>query len=1110
MNSNHPNLTETVQANSNSVTLTSQSDWEIGTSTNINTTSIAGSIEINDKTSQNNYLTILSSQLTASPDTGKGNIVDADNCSSWFSTADDSNVVIDLGQQVSAGYIDWLSEQPWGNTFGGFYNPPYYSTNGTSWNMLSATTTPTTVDNNCYHNPGTFRMIEGPANFRYIKIQTFPGLSGNPVNDLKVYTKGASATQVTSQTQLDGTNKIKSWTTFAPSGTIPANTSINFRFRTSTDHATWGTWTASTAYAGSIDIATLLGNTDKAKRYLQVETTLANTDGASTPVLDAYTANYDTVVLDHVTISPLNPSVEKNGTQAFTATAIDDLGNPITDATFNWGTACGSIDGSGNFTAPAAAGSCTVTVSSTVDGVTKSASTSTTITDSTPPPVTPTCSDGIQNGNETGVDCGGSCGACPVTPPVIPPPPPYVCMFGWAFLNGSWFCGDATDMVLILTSPNDGGSYKIGDYIPISFKFNAGYLASDIDKTPIVKSPSLFADVYLTIDSVNYFKVLTDIDYSKNASKVDNGYILSNLQFQVYNDSNLATSKGKILVRIHTNSADSPATIVPNPETSGYVYSAYDTSDKPFTILSDTISTSIHITIDPTDVTLKMGEKATISAKATDQNGQDVTDKTIFTFRVSDGGSVESQQGNIAVIVAGKNEIKLADAINVTGEYSGATAKASASLNVVGNKPICIGDFCVKIPPDVCIGSACVELTRDQLLSASTTTPIAAAGLIALLALIAASAANLFTLINPSQVVAYYVKGFEKKAKCLVYDAITGMPIPLATILLFRSSDKKLMSTVVSDRVGMFSVVAPPETECFIEVRKDHYALRQLNVYIEKSLKYQNNYFGGNFKLTAENPIFAKAIPLISTDTSNAVAKRFSAWERASRILRFVNFPILIFGFATAIIVLYDNKTTYNEVIVAIYALTFAYYLIKTLFINGKTIGKVTKSMSTEPIQLAIVRAITADTKKLYQTVVSDEKGRFVMTVKKGAYDIISSKAGFQQDDAINVSIRSNFQPVKEQIWMSNVFNYQNLEPVAENQPAESIPSKSVEPNPVLNIPNNSETSIHTEQVVNSTIQENQPPVSEPTRSFNDSSQIIENFHRANEYQSEQNDTIRE
>jgi len=110
----------------------------------------------------------------------------------------------------------------------------------------------------------------------------------------------ASATHTSGATQIDGTANIFEWQTFTPTYTEPANTDISFKLRTSTDGATWTAWSASQTPASGtpLDISALvtsISGNDK-YRYIQVETTFSNTDGASTPTLSDYTIGYHTNV----------------------------------------------------------------------------------------------------------------------------------------------------------------------------------------------------------------------------------------------------------------------------------------------------------------------------------------------------------------------------------------------------------------------------------------------------------------------------------------------------------------------------------------------------------------------------------------------------------------------------------------------------------------------------------------------------------------------------------------------------------------------------------------------------------------------------------------------
>lgn len=122
--------------------------------------------------------------------------------------------------------------------------------------------------------------------------QTWP--SGSAYLPLGVHTSGS--------TQLNGGNDFFEWQTFTSTYTKPANTNVQFRFRSSTNSTDWGSWTDyQTPASGSpLDITSLVtsrtGPTESPTfyKYLQVETKLTSTDGVSTPTLSDYSIGYHT------------------------------------------------------------------------------------------------------------------------------------------------------------------------------------------------------------------------------------------------------------------------------------------------------------------------------------------------------------------------------------------------------------------------------------------------------------------------------------------------------------------------------------------------------------------------------------------------------------------------------------------------------------------------------------------------------------------------------------------------------------------------------------------------------------------------------------------------
>ncbi len=93
---------------------------------------------------------------------------------------------------------------------------------------------------------------------------------------------------------------------YEASVTVPSNTSVAFRVRTSANGSSWGSWVALTdndADAGRFGVTkTALSTAVPILRYLQIEATLSQSDGASNPTLSDLTFNYQNDVDD-----PSNP-----------------------------------------------------------------------------------------------------------------------------------------------------------------------------------------------------------------------------------------------------------------------------------------------------------------------------------------------------------------------------------------------------------------------------------------------------------------------------------------------------------------------------------------------------------------------------------------------------------------------------------------------------------------------------------------------------------------------------------------------------------------------------------------------------------------------------------
>lgn len=286
--------TKKARGTTNSATLSSQADWEVGTIDNVDTSTVPGDLKIDDLTMVVQNLS--GATVTASPDTNKDKPLDGDHCLTgyWAPAAENDYWQIDFGHNTGG------SIKAYG---GSVVSLTYqYSSDGVSWTDFS--------EDFAFPPDCAQYVFTNAANFRYVRI-----IQIGPIDPMgpalwEFELDAVSATHTSGATQITDAN-FWQWQTFSPTYTEPANTDISFKFRTSADGTTWNSWTASQTVAsgGSLDLKPLVASwsgTEESPgtfyKYIQVETTMTNTDGASTPTLSDYSIGY------HTNVAPGTPT----------------------------------------------------------------------------------------------------------------------------------------------------------------------------------------------------------------------------------------------------------------------------------------------------------------------------------------------------------------------------------------------------------------------------------------------------------------------------------------------------------------------------------------------------------------------------------------------------------------------------------------------------------------------------------------------------------------------------------------------------------------------------------------------------------------------------------
>lgn len=705
--------------------------------------------------------------------------------------------------------------------------------------------------------------------------------------NLPIQTGTQSGTILSAPTQLDGGENFSGWTTFSPNATIPANTSVSFRFRTSADATNWGEWSESSNYASSIDISGLTQY-----RYLQVETTLANTDGASTPILNSYTTNYSYCLASDPTCS--------DGIQNGDETGID----------------CG--------------GSCSACEPEDPD---------------------PTCDDGVQNGTETGVDCGGVCSSCPIEPS---------CFDGIKNQDETAVdCGGVCTACPIPESCLDG--------------------IENQDETGV--------DCGGVCSSCPIIPTCSDKEQNQGESGVDCGGpcpacpVIPTCNDGIMNQNETDIDCG----------GSCPACIIDDQ--------------------------TLSLEIQPSTAKTKANEQTEYVVSAyLGLDKENVTAETNFEYSLKAGGNIISINGNKVTVKAGSKISKFYDSLFVVGRYRNLTANASASLEVYQNisreKTDPCGVFC-----------QVVEYIKEKIkgLTGSSSDAdifnpkgLMLAFILALLNLVG----NLASLIRSVRLYSAFLKGKDKRMdKSVVYDSQTGSPLEGVRVELIDKEHNILEAMAVSDKDGKFSLNLSPGKKYIIKTDKENYHQIMFSDTEDKvGLHYENNYTGEEFEAKDNELLFIKNIPLKLLKTED-IASKIKQGSSLTRILITLNVILYFAGLIYSLIVLYIDSSIFNYIIMDLYALTAIIYIIRYVFIDGRTHGSVIHDLA--PVELALVRAVNANSGKLVKTAVSDIKGRYSLALPKGEYIIYAAKHNLRQEEDIRVKVKSSYEPRKETIRMA-------------------------------------------------------------------------------------------
>lgn len=234
---------------------------------------------------------------------------------------------------------------------------------------------------------------------------------------------------------------------------------------------------------------------------------------------------------------------------------------------------------------------------------------------------------------------------------------------------------------------------------------------------------------------------------------------------------------------------------------------------------------------------------------------------------------------------------------------------------------------------------------------------------------------------------AYFLPWFRRnrpKAWGTVLDSESGQPLALVAVRLFDKEKNKVVDTQLTDKDGRFGFLVEPG-RYFLQAVKKNYDF--------PSHIKNEEYHGGPVEIKEEG---LTKLNIFLDPKLNVLSARINVLNIFLNIVKNLRLPLLTIGTIIALMFYFVDSNLYNLAIIALYAIIWLYDLANH-FAYVKSFGKIRDAVSSEELNLAIVRLFNESSGKLIATRVSSRKGDYSMLVQAGRYHLNITRAQYQQ-----------------------------------------------------------------------------------------------------------------
>ncbi|WKZ28704.1 MAG: fibronectin type III domain-containing protein [Patescibacteria group bacterium] len=231
----------------------------------------------------------------------------------------------------------------------------------------------------------------------------------------------------------------------------------------------------------------------------------------------------------------------------------------------------------------------------------------------------------------------------------------------------------------------------------------------------------------------------------------------------------------------------------------------------------------------------------------------------------------------------------------------------------------------------------------------------------------------------------------KRKGYGTVYNALTKLPVDLASIRLYRTTTNRLVRTAVTDKQGRYAFIVEPG-EYRLEVTKPGYVFPTKYLTGRKEdAQFLDLYHGESIVVSSEGGIITANVPLDPIEMIKTTRRLFLE-ELGRRVQNVLAFSSVVMTLIAAL--LYGHLYLYILVVAQLVLYLLFRRLARTP--RPKNWGIIYDEHTKRPIPFAVARIIETQYNKTLESRIADSKGRYNFLVGSSKYFITVEKPGYE------------------------------------------------------------------------------------------------------------------